>query len=242
MKTSLSSFQILTFDCYGTLIDWETGIWDALQPLLARDPNTQVTRATALSTFAELESDQESKTPSVVYEEILTRVHQRLAVALGLDSTAEEDHAFGASVPIWPAFPDTAEALRSLAHRYKLVILSNISNRAIAASNKKLGVTFDAIHTAEEIGSYKPSPENFRYLLNRLDTDFNARPSDVLHVAQSLFHDHVPAIAAGLSTAWIDRQGLSKGGSWGATAVVENPPKTDFIFDSMAALADAARG
>ena len=118
--------------------------------------------------------------------------------------------------------------------------LRNLSeNRGIVASNRKLGGSFDAIYTAEAIGSYKPSAANFDYLLEHLREDLGVEPSRVLHIAQSLFHDHVPARAAGLATAWVDRQGLSEGGSWGATARVENPPQPDFLFRSMGELADA---
>ena len=130
MSPRLSRFSTLTFDCYGTLIDWETGIWDALQPLLARNPAVDVGRVEALAAFADLESDQEAATPTMVYEEILTVVHRRLADRLGLDTSEAADRAFGDSVPHWPAFADTAEALRSLARHYKLVILSNISERS----------------------------------------------------------------------------------------------------------------
>ena len=108
MSPRLSDFSTLTFDCYGTLIDWETGIWDALQPLLARDPDRAVTRARVLSAFGELERDQETATPSMVYEELLAAVHRRLADRFGLPTDDGADGDFGASVPHWPAFPDSA--------------------------------------------------------------------------------------------------------------------------------------
>ena len=125
---------------------------------------------------------------------------------------------------------DTADALRYLKTRYKLVILSNVSRDGFAASNRKLGVEFDAIYTAEDIGAYKPSPANFHYLLERLDSDFGLQKDDILHTAQSLFHDHVPAKAFGLANAWIDRQRLSESGKWGATAEVAERPETDYLY------------
>ena len=277
----LTDYRVLTFDCYGTLIDWETGIWDALQPLImhnddagrvratepagaagssraavhgrgadetrsadeartaARSPAAAVTRAAALHAFAQCESRQERATPGLLYPELLTRVHRSIAETLGLRTEPALDEAFGASVPHWPAFPDTADALRVLKRRYRLVILSNVHREGIAASNRKLGVAFDAVYTAEDIGSYKPADANFEYLLAHLASDLGLQRSDVLHTAQSLHHDHVPAKRFGLANAWIDRQRLSAGGSWGATARVEPMPSTDFVFFSMGEMAEA---
>jgi 2-haloalkanoic acid dehalogenase type II len=169
-------------------------------------------------------------------------VHAALAGQLGLATTPALDAAFGASVPHWPAFADTADALRSLKPHYKLVILSNVNRAGFAASNRKLGVAFDAVYTAEDIGSYKPDPRNFAYLLEHLRADLGVGRDRVLHTAQSLFHDHVPARAAGLASAWIDRQGLSEGGSWGATAEVAERPKVDFLFRTLGAMAAAVTG
>ena len=232
-----ADFDTLTFDCYGTLIDWEAGIWDALQPLLAANAR-DVDRQEALAVFGELEGDQQAQTPNMLYPDLLARVHLRLAERLNLDTSAAVDTAFGASVPLWPAFQDSAHALRRLKTRFRLVILSNVHRAGFAASNPKLGVAFDAVHTAEDIGSYKPDPRNFTYLLDRLAGQGIARER-VLHVAQSLRHDHVPAGEAGLARCWIDRQHLAEGGSWGATAQVEEVPEVDFRFRSMAEFTDA---
>lgn len=237
----LQDFKVLTFDCYGTLIDWETGIWDALQPLLAANKCTKVTREKALMEYAKLESAQEAETPGMLYSEVLRNVHKKFAARHGLATDDTLDADFGASVPHWPAFPDTADALRSLQAHFKLVILSNISREGFAASNRKLGVEFDAIYTAEDIGSYKPDPANFEYLLAHVEHDLGLVKSDILHTAQSLFHDHVPAKKLGLANAWIDRQRLSQAGSWGATAVVDERPDSDFQFFSMGEMAEAAR-
>ncbi len=176
MTRLLTDFTVLTFDCYGTLIDWETGIWDALQPLLMENGCEEVTRETALAAFGAEESDQEARAPAMRYPEVLSRVHRALAKRFGLLTREELDSTFGASLPQWPAFPDTAEALRALKHRYRLVILSNVHREGFALSNRKLGVRFDAIYTAEEIGSYKPSPRNFEFLLERLRSDLGAAP------------------------------------------------------------------
>jgi len=121
------------------------------------------------------------------------------------------DRTFGNSVPHWPAFPDTADAVRVLQQHYKLVILSNVNREGFAASNRKLGVTFDAIYTAQDPGSYKPASRNFEYMLERLQGDYGISQDEIFHTAQSLFHDHVPAKNARLACAWIDRQGLFQG-------------------------------
>ena len=238
----LTDYRVLTFDCYGTLIDWECGIWDALQPLMMRNFATCLTRDAVLRAFAHCESWQERATPGLRYPELLARVHARMAERLGLQTNDQLDAAFGASLPHWPAFPDTADALRILKQHYRLVILSNVHRGGIADSNRKLGVDFDAIYTAEDIGSYKPADANFEYLLAHLKSDLGMERSDVLHTAQSLHHDHVPARKFGLANAWIDRQLLSEGGSWGATERVETMPKTDFVFFSLGEMAEAVVG
>ena len=214
---SLTEFRVLTFDCYGTLIDWESGIWDALQPLIMENARVDLTRARALAAFAEFESRHERAAPALPYPAILARVHRSIADSFGLRSNATLDGAFGASVPEWPAFPDTADALRALKEHYRLVILSNVHREGIAGSNRKLGVEFDAIYTADAIGAYKPADKNFTYLLDHLKSDLGMDRSDILHTAQSLHHDHAPANRFRLANAWIDRQRLSGGGGWGAT-------------------------
>jgi 2-haloalkanoic acid dehalogenase type II len=239
MARRLGEFTTLTFDCYGTLIDWETGIWDALQPLIAAGGRDDITREAALGVFGRLESAQQAATPAMLYPALLAEVHRAFARHYGLETTAELDAAFGTSVPHWPAFADTADALRRLKRRYRLVILSNIDRAGFGASRRKLGVAFDAVYTAEDIGSYKPARANFDYLLRHLKADLGVAKAEVLHTAQSLFHDHVPARAVGLANCWIDRQGLAEGGSWGATAEVAERPKVDFLFPTLAALADA---
>jgi 2-haloacid dehalogenase len=235
----LTKFDVLSFDCYGTLIDWETGIWDALQPLIWSNRRSDLNRPQVLQAFGRHEARQEATTPGLRYPDLLARVHRVLAEECGLETDEELDQAFGDSVSAWPAFPDSATALRFLSTRFKLVILSNVDRAGFAASNRKLGVDFDAVYTAEDIGSYKPDPANFEYLLTHLEMDLGLGSPDVLHTAQSLYHDHVPAIRQGLATAWIDRQRLSDGGTWGATAEVAERPITAYRFFSMAELASA---
>jgi 2-haloalkanoic acid dehalogenase type II len=205
-----------------------------LQPLSAR--SRPLPRDAALAAFAAAESAQERETPGLVYSGLLARVHHRLAAAWSVDAGDAEAAAFGASIGDWPAFPDSAEALAYLKRHFKLVILSNVDRASFAGSNRRLGVEFDAICTAEDIGSYKPNPENFRYLLARL-AELGHAPGDLLHVAQSLYHDHAPANAAGLNSAWIDRRAAEPG--WGATP--EAAAHHDFRFTTLEELADAHR-
>ena len=224
----LSQFRVLTFDCYGTLIDWESGIHAALAPLLGRLGRAP-SRDAALEAFARHESAQERETPALRYAELLAAVHRRLAAEWGVEPREEEDRRFGASVPDWPAFADSPDALLYLKRHYKLVILSNVDRAGFAASNRRLGVEFDAVFTAEDIGSYKPDPANFHYMLDRLAERGHGK-AEILHTAQSLFHDHVPAKAIGLSTAWINR----RHGKTGPGATRPTPPVTpDFVANSM---------
>lgn len=233
----LTNFKVLTFDCYGTLIDWETGIFNGLRPLIEKAGYADKSRDDILENYAKHEADQELMTPGLAYSVLLSVVYRRLANEWNVGVTDEEANTFGASVPDWPAFPDSVEALRYLKQHYKLVILSNVDRLSFRGSNARLGVEFDAIYTAQDIGSYKPSPKNFDYMLSRLSRDFGLQKADILHTAQSLFHDHAPANTFDLASAWIDRRHADKG--WGATMAPPGTPKYDFRFESMAALVAA---
>ena len=231
----LTEFRVLTFDCYGTLIDWESGIDTALQPLLGKAASP-LPRDVALETFARHESAQESATPAMVYSELLATVHRRMAGELCLPTTEAEDRRFGTSVPDWPAFPDSAASLQYLKQYYQLVILSNVDRESFKGSNRRLGVEFDAVYTAQDVGSYKPDVANFDYMLSRLKARGLER-SDILHTAQSLFHDHGPAKRRQLASAWIDRRHEQDG--WGATMPPPQGAAFDFRFASMAEMVKA---
>jgi 2-haloacid dehalogenase len=233
----LSAFQVLAFDCYGTLIDWETGICQALAPWLEAR-GVRVARDELLEAFAAAEAAQQQATPDLRYPELLARVHAALAQRFGVAADAAAAQAFGGSVRDWPAFPDSADALAYLRRQYRLVILSNIDRASFAHSAHKLGVEFDAVYTAEDIGSYKPDPRNFEYLLARLAEQGVAK-GQILHTAQSLYHDHVPAQRCGLATCWIDRRAGQAGA--GATRPPEVEVKPDFRFATLAEMAAAHR-
>jgi 2-haloacid dehalogenase len=233
----LTQFKVLSFDCYGTLVDWETGICEALVPWLEQRGAT-LSRERMLESFARHEAAQEAETPGMIYSELLACVHRRLTAEWGVAASEEEHRAFGASVGDWPPFADTGAALAYLKRHYKLAILSNVDRNSFAATNRRLGVAFDAIYTAEEIGSYKPDLHNFHYMIDSLAEQGYGR-GDVLHVAQSLYHDHAPANAVGLRSAWIDRRQGAPG--WGATPPPAAEVHWDFRFMSLAELVEAHR-
>lgn len=231
----LTDFKALTFDCYGTLIDWETGIVNALQPL-AKRTGKSFTSDELLEVFGRNESPQQTETPGALYQDILRAVYDRIAKEWGLEPDATEREQFGTSVKNWPAFPDTVEALQYLKKHYKLVILSNIDRNEFKLSNAKLGVEFDHIITAQDVGSYKPNPNNFTYMIDAL-AKAGIEKKDILHTAESLYHDHIPASDAGLASAWIYRRHGKEG--FGATHVPSRIPDVDFRFNSMGEMAEA---
>ena len=232
----LADYDLISFDCYGTLIDWERGIWTALAPLAARAP-TAPDRETALAAFAAAETAQQQATPRMPYAEVLAAVHASLARHWNA-AAAEDDHRrFAASIGDWPAFPDTVDALRALGRHARLVILSNVDRASFAATLPRLGVRFAAVLTAEDIGSYKPDPRNFAYLLGYAAA-LGVPRARLLHVAQSLYHDHAPANAAGITSAWIDRRAAATG--WGATAAPPADVRYDLRCASLGELAGLA--
>ena len=237
----ITDFNVLTFDCYGTLIDWESGMVAALKPLTDR-AEPALTRNQILEAHAFHESSQQAQTPGRPYRDLLAIVYKRLAEQWGLHVTHEDCVAYGRSVRDWPAFPDTVEALRYLARHYKLVILSNVDNESFSFSNARLGVEFDAIYTAEDVGAYKPSLANFEYMLAKLERGLGGNPlgrKDILHTAESMFHDHGPANEMGLASCWIYRRHADEG--FGATMNPGEMPRYDFRFTSMGEMAEAHR-
>ena len=227
---AFAEFEALTFDCYGTLIDWETGIAAALGGMLSKHaiaPDVEE----LLQRFAANEAALEAG-PYRRYREILAEAARRVGSAYGVDPSEDEVDAFAAAVGEWPAFPDSAAALAGLAGRYRLGVITNCDDDLFAMSNRRLGVTFDWIVTAQQAGSYKPDPRNFELAFARMDVPRER----ILHVAQSLFHDHVPAKALGMTSVWIDRRRDRPG--FGATPPAEATP--DLVLPDMASLAAVA--
>ena len=232
----LSDFKALTFDCYGTLIDWETGLLKAFDGLLACAPRRR-SREEVLRDYALHEAEQEHATPAMPYSQLLAVVYKRIAENWEAPAPWPECAVFAASLKNWEPFPDTIAALRYLKSHYKLYILSNVDNESFAFTARRLGVQFDGIMTAEDIGSYKPSHRNFEYMMARLKSQ-GIEQNRILHVAQSLVHDHAPANQLGLASCWINRQH----GRAGAVGDSAKRPRYDFTFNSMEEFAQAHRG
>ena len=214
---SLTSFKVLSFDCYGTLIDWESGIFRQLRPLLDRLPEHHPFRsqATILARFNKIQLELQRDQPRTLYSRILSTCYERLAAEAGVRVTDAEADEFGLSIGQWEAFPDTVAALQQLRKHYKLVILSNVDNFNLhnTITGPLAAIEFDAILTAQDIGSYKPDRANFQALIAAVQDRFNLGQDDLLHVAKSLPIDHVPAKEMDVASAWIAR------GEGGVTAL-----------------------
>jgi len=224
-------FEALTFDCYGTLIDWESGILAALRPVLAsrgfEPPDDEL-----LAQFARVEAPAEAG-PYRRYREILGLALKGVAAEYGIQPDMTELAAFGDSVGDWPAFPDSAAALARLHERFRLGVITNCDDDLFARSADRLGTRFDWVVTAQQAGGYKPDPHNFELAFERIGLPRER----ILHVAQSLFHDHVPAKRLGLTTVWIDRRAGRPGSGATPAAAAVTP---DATFSDMASFADAA--
>jgi len=200
----LPRFKALTFDCYGTLIDWERGILRALRRILKRHGVSASDRE-ILGLYSRLEPEIE-RPPFKRYRKVLSEVVRGFGRTLGFKPTEAEVSSLARSVRDWPPFPDTVAALRALRRRYRLVIVSNVDKDLFQGSARRLRVPFDLVVTAQEARSYKPSLNNFRLALGRIHSTFGLGKAEVLHVAQSLHHDHVPAKRLGLKTVWVNRR------------------------------------
>ena len=234
----LSDFKVLTFDTYGTLIDWESGIYNALQPLLDKIP-IRLDRDEVLELFAEHEIAQQRATPTMVYRDLLTEVARSMAAKWQIRISDEEAREFGRSVKHWPEFSDSAESLNYLRQYYRMATLTNCDRISYMGSNARLEIEWDAIYTAQDAGTYKPNLRNFDYMFERVRRDLGALPHEILHVAQSLTHDMVPATAAGMTKVWINRRHGQEG--LGATAPPEGEFTIEWEFNSMADFAEAHR-
>ena len=227
---TFDGFDALTFDCYGTLIDWESGLLAGLRAVL--DPHgVSADDDVLLETYAGFEANAEAG-PYLRYRDVLGVGLRGVCAGFEIRPTDAEVAAFGGSVVDWPAFPDSTAALARLKTRFRLGIITNCDDDLFAASNRRLGVAFDWVVTAQQAGGYKPRLANFELAFERIDVPRER----ILHVAQSLFHDHVPAKALGMTTVWIDRRHDRPGS--GATPLASAVP--DFVFPNMASFAEAA--
>lgn len=194
-------YGALSFDCYGTLIDWESGILAALRPVLQGHAR-ELEDGQLLRLYAKLESQAE-KGEFIRYQEVLREVVRGLGRELGFTPSPAELDSLAASLGDWPPFPDTVMALKALKRRYRLAIISNVDEDLFTLTARRLQVEFDWVITAEQARSYKPALDIFHYALRRI----GVAPDKVLHIAQSLYHDIVPAKALGLAAIWVKRSG-----------------------------------
>ncbi|TNF86441.1 MAG: haloacid dehalogenase type II [Gammaproteobacteria bacterium] len=234
----LSDFKMLTFDTYGTLIDWEGGIYNALEPLLDKVP-VKLHRDEVLELFAEFEKKQQAENPSQIYSSLLADVARAIADKWQIKLSDEEAITFGKSVKHWPAFDDSPAALNYLRRHYLMATVTNCDRISYMGSNARLEIEWDAIYTAQDIGFYKPNLRNFEYMFEHARRQFGVMPHEILHVAQSLTHDMVPATSMGMTKVWINRRHDQKG--LGATAPPEGEYTIEREFNSMADFVDAHR-
>jgi 2-haloalkanoic acid dehalogenase type II len=254
MVFDLTDYKLLSFDIYATLIDWETGIYDALMPLVDQLPSDsqyrgkspEETRKLVLRAFSSHERALQSEQPKLLYNKLLTETYKHLAPRLGVQATDAEAQKFGDSVGTYPAFPDTVAAMKVLGSYYKLVALSNVDNENFSRtlSGPLHGVKFDGIYTAENIGSYKPDLNNFKYLIENVNKQFGVKKEEILHTAQSLTHDHVPGKEIGLRPGvWISRAGGEGKGSamGGSLEALEKEGKVDLgaVYETLGDMAEA---
>lgn len=209
----LRDYQVLSFDCYGTLIDWEAGLAQVLNAWAA-DVGLDTEGERLLTTYASHEAAVMGERPGDLYPQLLAEALRRVGTELGKPVSDQWADRIAESVPQWPAFSDSAEALRKLGRRYDLIILSNVHRAGFQGSNRHLQGEYAQIITAEDVGAYKPAQPHFDALDEWLQHHQVAR-EDLLHVAQSLFHDHVPAHQNGVDSVWINRRHDQPG--WGAT-------------------------
>jgi putative hydrolase of the HAD superfamily len=231
----LTAFKALSFDCYGTLIDWEAGIAAVLGPW-AREQGLDLRDEELLLAYADNEAAIEEEMPSALYPDVLARAFLRTGEKLGAPVSDQWAERLGDSVPDWPAFPDSADALARLRPHYQLIIVSNVHRAGFAGSNQRLRGDFAAIITAEDVGAYKPAENHFRALDAALP-GLGVDRTELLHVAQSLFHDHVPVKREGLPSVWINRRHDRPG--WGATPEPNQAFSYDLELKSMRDFADA---
>jgi 2-haloacid dehalogenase len=224
-------FRVVSFDCYGTLIDWEFGILSALKVVFASrgifPPDDEI-----LARYAAYETEAEASA-YVPYRQILRDVVRRFGAHYGFSPDMDELACLDRSLPHWRPFEDTVDVLGRLRRRFNIAVLSNVDDDLFAATRTKLGVTIDLVVTAQQVGAYKPSPAMFAALIERTTGD----PGSILHVAQSMFHDIIPGRAAGLATAWVRRTSVRA--DFGATPAVSAQP--DLQIPDLHTLATLAR-
>lgn len=219
MPLGASSIRLITFDCYGTLIDWETGMLAAMRPLFRRDER-KTGDAQLLEAYGEAEVELESG-PYLAYREVLSRSVQEVGKRLGMKITSEEGREFAESLTRWEPFADTVSSLQELSQHFRLGIISNVDDDLFAVTRKKLNAPFEMVVTAQQVRSYKPSFRNFEEMLRRS----GLKKEEVLHAGQSIYHDIIPANALGIRNVWVNRRSIRPGS--GATKPASAQPTAE---------------
>lgn len=200
-----ASIRLITFDCYGTLIDWENGMLASLRPMFSRDGRS-VSDAQLLEHYGEVEAEIEAG-PYLAYRQVLSQTAQEVGRRLGTAISEQQGAAFAESVARWQPFPDTVAALETMKKKFRLGIISNVDDDLFAETGKKLGVEFDFVITAQQVRSYKPSHRNFEEALRR----GGLSKEQMLHAGQSLYHDVAPANALGIRNVWVNWPSIRPG-------------------------------
>ena len=217
-------FQWISFDCYGTLVDWETGIFEAVAPVLSSH-GIRKSRAEILSLFADAEPRVQCAS-YLEYRHVLRRVMALIGGELGFQPTESDLACLADSLPHWPVFPDTVGALRALQSRFKLAVISNVDDYLFAGTAKALGIDFEVVVTAQQVRDYKPNLRHFHAAAEQMAVATDAW----LHVAESLYHDIAPAHRLGIASVWVNRS--DRGGGTQRTDAVP-----DLVVPDLATLA-----
>jgi 2-haloacid dehalogenase/putative hydrolase of the HAD superfamily len=225
--------QVLTFDCYGTLIDWESGILARIRPWLIEAGRQDIPDDLMLTAFALHQARHQQPRPALLYPDALALAWRDVAATFGLSESAEQERLFAESCGDWPPFSDTVDALRRLSARFKLVVLSNVDKASLARSMLKLKAPFLLAVTAEDVGAYKPDPAHFNAAIARLAALGYPKDS-ILHIAQSRHHDVAPAQRLGIPTVWVNR----RHGKRGVGATIANAAEPYASVLSLAELAE----
>ena len=199
-------FEWLSFDCYGTLVDWESGICASVDKVLQAH-GARRSRAEILALFSDIEPKVQNSNGYLEYRLVLRRVMERIGAELDIRCAESELDCLADTLPRWPIFPDVTDALRALKTRYKLAVISNVDDDLFAGTAEVMGIDFDAVVTAEQAGGYKPNLYNFTLASERMRVEREGW----LHVAESLYHDIAPANRLGIKCAWVDRAGRGGG-------------------------------
>ncbi len=193
--------MIISFDCYGTLVDWESGIVETVKSVFEKYGKV-VESSEILKLYSQIEPELEKTYKP--YKEVLKLVMKKLGEHFGIKLSEVDENALVDSIGNWPVFPDTTETLKKIKELHKIAVISNVDDDIFKLTQEKIGVKFDYIITAQRVGAYKPSMKVFKYAYR----EFKVSKNEWIHVAQSIFHDIIPAKKFGVKTILVKRRGF----------------------------------